>query len=48
MSIILIQRLIKYEPEQEAEGTSNPSSGDSDWAVVKPPSVRVAAIGIWI
>ena len=37
-------RLIKYEPEQETEGSSS-NSGNSEWAMIKPPTVRVAAIG---
>merc|ERR1712193_487532 len=35
--------LIKYEPEQETEGSSS-NSGNSEWAMIKPPTVRVAAI----
>ena len=42
--INLIPRLIKYEPEQETEGSSS-NSGNSEWAMIKPPTVRVAAIG---
>ena len=41
-------RLIKYEPERESDGnSSNPSSenNDGEWAVIKPPAVKVAAIG---
>jgi len=38
--------LIKYEQEREAEGSSNPSSENNqgDWAMIKPPSVKIAAI----